>query len=365
MRQASATPAVSLSEIAGAVGGRQVGPEASIRGVSSLDEADRGDLVYVDGDRYHEAARASRAAAFLVSQEIAGLERPQLVVPDPRLAFVRVVEGFFTRPRRPRGIAAQIVRGADVAIGPEASIWPFVTLGNRVTLGARVTLYPGVFVGDDTTIGDDSTLYPSVTVREGSVIGRRVIIHSGAVIGSDGFGYVPDEGRHHKIPQLGIVVIEDDVELGANVTVDRAAFGRTVVGRGTKVDNLVHIAHNVTIGPHSILVAQVGISGSTRLGSHVVVGGQAGLVDHIEIGDRAMIGAQAGVIRDVGEGQIVVGTPAAPHDIGLRAHALLLRLPELRQQLRELTTRVRALETPSPPPRKTPRSRKPPAPRGE
>ena len=358
MRKASAAPAGPLSDIAAAVGGRQVGAETSILGVSSLDEADEGDLAYVDGDRFIEAARASRASAFLVDQEIAGIERPQVVVPDPRLAFVRVVERFFTRPRRPRGIAAQVVRGADVRIGHDASIWPFVTLGNRVTLGARVTLYPGVFIGDDAAVGDDSILHPNVTVREGSLIGQRVIIHSGAVIGSDGFGYVQHEGRHHKIPQLGIVVVEDEVELGANVTVDRATFGRTVIGRGTKIDNLVHIGHNCTIGPHSILVAQAGIAGSTRLGSYVVVGGQAGLVDHIEIGDRAMIGAQAGVVRNVPEGQIVIGTPAAPHDVGLRAHALLLRLPELRQQLRELTARVRALESPpAPAPKTRPRRR--------
>jgi UDP-3-O-[3-hydroxymyristoyl] glucosamine N-acyltransferase len=358
MRRPSAAAGVPLSDIAAAVGGRQIGAETGILGVSSLDEANAGELAYVENDRFIEAARASRASALLVGQEIGEIGRPQIVVSEPRLAFLRVVEQFFTTPRRPRGIAADVARGADVRIGPDASIWPFVTLGNRVTLGARVTLYPGVFVGDDAAIGDDAILYPNVTVREGVVIGERVVIHSGAVIGSDGFGYVPHDGRHHKIPQLGIVVVEDDVELGANVTVDRATFGRTVVGRGTKVDNLVHIGHNVTIGPHSILVAQVGISGSTRLGSHVVVGGQAGLVDHIEVGDRAMIGAQAGVVRNVAEGQIVVGTPAAPHDVGLRAHALLLRLPELRQQVRELAARVRALEARQESAGKTPRRRK-------
>ena len=255
-------------------------------------------------------------------------------------------------PRIPRGIAAEVVRGADVEIGPDASIWPFVTLGHRVKLGARVTLYPGVFVGDDTTIGDDSILYPNVTVREGCVIGRRVVIHGGAVVGSDGFGYVTHEGRHHKIPQLGRVVIEDDVELGANVTVDRATFGQTLIGRGTKVDNLVHIGHNVTIGPHSLLVAQVGIAGSTRLGSHVVVGGQAGLTEHLEIGDGAMIAAQAGVTRNLAEGEIVSGTPAGPHTAPLRAHVLFPRLPELRQQLRDLARRVRDLESKTPPARK-------------
>ena len=358
MRPPSAPRAVPLSAIAAAVDGRLVGAEAMIGGVSSLDEAGAGDLAYVDGDRFIEAARASRASAFVVGDAIAEIPRPQVVVANPRYAFVRVVERFFTSPRRPRGIAAEVMRGVDVEIGPDASIWPFVTLGDRVRLGARVTLYPGVFVGDDAVVGDDSILHPNVTVREGCVIGRRVLIHSGAVLGSDGFGYVQHEGRHHKLPQLGGVVIEDDVELGANVTVDRATFGRTVIGRGTKVDNLVQIGHNVTIGPHSILVAQVGIAGSTRLGSHVVVGGQAGLADHLEIGDRVMIAAQAGVIRNVTEGQIVSGAPAVPHDVSLRTQALLMRLPQLRQQLRELAERVRVLESRPAPARKPPRRRK-------
>ena len=358
MNPASAPRAVPLDEIAAAVGGRRIGAEVTISGVSSLTEGGPGDLAYVDGDRLAEVARASRASALLVSEEMADVAA-QVVVANPRFAFVRVVERFFTDPRVPRGIAAEVIRGADVEIGPDASIWPFVTLGDRARLGARVTLYPGVFVGHDATIGDDTVLYPNVTVREGCGIGRRVIIHSGAVVGSDGFGYAQHEGRHHKIPQLGGVVIEDDVELGANVTVDRATFGRTVIGRGTKVDNLVHVGHNVTVGPHSILVAQVGIAGSTRLGSHVMVGGQAGLAEHLEIGDRAMIGAQAGVVRSIPEGQVVAGTPAAPLDVALRAHALLLRLPELRQQLRDLTARVHALESrpaPAPQPRRRRRS---------
>ncbi len=358
MRSPSAAPAVPLSEIAAAVGGRMVGAETTIASVSSLDEARAGDLAYVDGDRFIQAARASQASAFLVGRPIPEISRPQVVVADPRYAFVCIVERFFTSRRRPRGIASEVVRGADVEIGPDVSIWPSVTLGDRVKLGARVTLYPGVFVGDDAVVGDDSILYPNVTVREGCVVGRRVIIHSGAVLGSDGFGYVQHEGRHHKIPQLGGVLVEDDVELGANVTVDRAAFGRTVIGRGTKVDNLVQIGHNVTIGPDSILVAQVGIAGSTRLGSHVVVGGQAGLADHLQIGDRVMIAAQAGVSRSLTDGQVVSGTPAMAHDLSLRVHALIQRLPELRQQLRELAERVRALESRPGSPRKAPRRRK-------
>jgi UDP-3-O-[3-hydroxymyristoyl] glucosamine N-acyltransferase len=217
-------------------------------------------------------------------------------------------------------------------------------LGDRVRIGARVTLYPGVFIGSHSVVGDDCLLYPNVVVREGCTLGSRVIIHSGTVIGSDGFGYVQHEGRHVKIPQLGGVIVEDDVELGANVAVDRATFGQTVVKRGTKVDNLVQIAHNVTVGEHTILVAQVGIAGSTSIGHHVMIGGQAGLADHIRVGDSVMIAARSGVNRNV-ESQVVVGgAPVMPYEVFLKSHALIARLPELRQQLRELKERVRVLE---------------------
>jgi len=250
-----------------------------------------------------------------------------------------------------------VTLGADVVIGPEPSIWPFVTLGNRVRLGARVTLYPGVFVGDEAVIGDDTVLHPNVTVRERCSLGARVIVHSGAVIGSDGFGYVQQDGRHHKVPQRGTVVIEDDVELGANVAIDRATFGRTLVRRGTKVDNLVQIAHNVEIGEHSVLAGQAGISGSTRIGSYVMVGGQAGFADHLEVGDGAMVAAQAGVFRDVPSGTLVAGSPALPRDQAGPIHGALLRLPELRRQLLRLEQRVKELEARAEAPPKPRRSR--------
>jgi UDP-3-O-[3-hydroxymyristoyl] glucosamine N-acyltransferase len=337
---------MTLGELARAVGGQVTGSAHTvISGVSSLEEARPGDLAYVEGDRFLKAAQDSKAAAFVVAHPLAGLSRPQLAAANPKYVFARLVQQFFTAPYKARGIAQQVSQGTGVRIGPDASIWPFVTLGDRVTIGARVTLYPGVFIGDDSVVGDDCLLYPNVTVREGCTIGKRVIIHSGTVIGSDGFGYVQHEGRHHKIPQIGTVVIEDDVELGANVTVDRATFGRTLIKRGTKVDNLVQVAHNVTVGEHNILVAQVGIAGSTTLGSHVIVGGQAGLSDHIEVGDRVMIAARSGVTRSLTGGQIVSGAPAMPHEISIKAQAVVPRLPELRQQVRDLEHRVRELES--------------------
>jgi UDP-3-O-[3-hydroxymyristoyl] glucosamine N-acyltransferase len=336
----------ALRDIARAVEGQLIGPpDLAVTGVSSLAEAREGDLSYIEHDRHLPAAVRSRAAAFVVSRELTDLTRPQIVAADAKYAFAKIVQQFFTTPYTARGIAADVARGEDVQVGADVSIWPFVTLGDHVRIGARVTLYPGVFIGHDSVIGDDSVLYPNVTVGEQCSIGRRVIIHSGTVIGSDGFGYVQHGGRHHKIPQMGSVVIEDDVELGANVSVDRATFGHTLIKRGTKVDNLVQIAHNVTIGEHTILVAQVGIAGSTTIGSEVIIGGQAGLADHLEIGDRVIIAARAGVNRSLTGGQIVSGAPAIPHEMSIKAQAVIPRLPELRLHVRALEQRVTALET--------------------
>jgi UDP-3-O-[3-hydroxymyristoyl] glucosamine N-acyltransferase len=336
---------IGLTKIAEAVSGQVHGAgETIVCGVSSLADAEPHDLTYVASERFVNEAAGSRAGAFVVGRLIPVLKRPQIIVENPSYAFACIAERFFTMPVRPRGMSPELVCGENITFGPDASVWPFVTLGDRVKIGARVTIYPGVFVGDDATLGDDVVLYPNVIVRERCVIGNRVVIHSGTVIGSDGFGYVQHEGRHQKVPQLGVVVLEDDVELGANVTVDRATFGRTLIKRGTKVDNLVQIAHNVCIGEHSIIVAQVGIAGSTMLGHHVMVGGQAGLSDHLQVGDRVMIAARAGVNRHLMPDQTVSGAPAMPHDISVKAQAIIPLLPELRRQVRDLEQRVRNLE---------------------
>lgn len=338
---------IPLGRIARAIKAEVVGDAGAIKvaGVSSLEEAGPKDLAYVAAERFVKAAFQSRAAAFVVGRRIPKLNRVQLVVANPRYAFACIVQQFFTPPYRARGVAEWVVRGKDVHVGSGVSIYPFVTLGDRVRIGARVTLHPGVFIGDDCEVGDDAVLHPNVTVRERCRIGRRVIIHSGTVVGSDGFGYVQHEGRHHKIPQVGTVIVEDDVELGANVTVDRATFGRTVVKRGTKVDNLVQIAHNVLIGEDCILAGQVGIAGSTALGHHVMVGGQAGVADHLTIGDGVMIAARSGVMGHLEAGQIVSGSPAMPHKVSVKAFAVIPRLPELRQRIRDLECRLQALES--------------------
>lgn len=336
---------ISLAQIHDVVGGELVGsPETTVTSLAGFEEAGPHDLSFVTGDRMLKAGGLIASGALLTHRRLSEITTPHIVVANPTLAFARIANTFFCPVSPSRGIAATIVRGVDTHVGSDVSIWPGVTLGDRVTIGARVTLYPGVFVGNDTTIGDDSLLYPNVVVREGCTIGARVIIHSGTVVGSDGFGYVQDQGRHYKIPQLGGVTIEDDVELGANVTVDRATLGQTVIKQGTKVDNLVQIAHNVTIGAHSILVSQVGIAGSTRVGHHVMIGGQAGLADHLVIGDQVMIAARAGVNRNLEPNQIVSGAPVMPHEVWVKAQAVIPRLPELRQSVRSLDERMKQLE---------------------
>lgn len=335
-----------LAQVHQLVGGELHGDgTTTITTLAGLTEATAEALAFVANDKALKLAAGITAGALLVHRHLSELPIPQIVVPNPQLAFAQVAQRFFVPAYVPRGTAPDLTRGGQVIIGPDVSIWPFVTLGDRVTIGARVTLYPGVFVGADSTIGDDSVLYPNVVIREGSAIGARVIIHSGTVVGSDGFGYVQHQGKHVKIPQLGGVTIEDDVELGANVTIDRATLGETIIQTGTKVDNLVQIAHNVTIGAHSIIVAQVGIAGSTTIGRHVMIGGQAGLADHISIGDQVMIAARAGVNRSLEPNQIVSGAPVMPHETWMKAQAVIPRLPELRQLVRNLEQRVAILES--------------------
>jgi UDP-3-O-[3-hydroxymyristoyl] glucosamine N-acyltransferase len=350
---------ITLAHIHEVVGGTVHGDNRTqISDLTSLSEATPTALSFITSDKMAKAAATIRVAALLVHRHQPDLAAPQIVVDNPMLAVARVAQTFFVRTSPPRGLAEQVMQGSDVRIGEDPSIWPFVTLGDRVTIGNRVTLYPGVFVGADSMIGDDCVLYPNVVVREGCSLGARVIVHSGTVIGADGFGYVQHQGRHHKIPQLGGVAIEDDVELGANVTIDRATFGRTLVKQGTKVDNLVQIAHNVTVGEHCILVAQVGIAGSTTIGRHVMIGGQAGLAPHLTIGDQVMIAAKAGVNRSVESNQEVGGIPAMPREKAMRIQGTIFQLPELKQLVRDLEQRVAELETQArPPSRRTSRSK--------
>ena len=343
-----------LAELAHAIDAQLHGPaDLRIRGVNGLAQAAPGDLALLSGHRMMDEAVQSKASAFIVPQYYPDLNGAQLVSAQPHFDFVRLITRFFTKTVSPKGIARNVVKGTGVCLGRDVSIGPFVTIGHRTTIGDRVTIYPGVFLGDGVTINDDTVLHPNVSILDGCRIGSRVIIHAGTVIGSDGFGYLQHEGRHHKIPQRGIVVIEDDVEIGANVTIDRATFGHTHVKQGTKIDNLVQIAHNVTIGEHGIIVAQVGIAGSTKLGKRVMIGGQAGLIDHLTVGDQAMIAAGAGIEKNVESGSRMSGRPAMQSTAFFRTHVLVQQLPELKKQVSNLEKRLAAMEEKKPRTRKT------------
>ena len=336
---------IPLIDLAKTVQATISGPEnILISGLSHLEGASTNDLSFVINPQFYEAARQSRAAAFLTKDHIPGDPRPQIITPNPLMAMATLAQRFFLPPLPARGIHSTAVTGQDVRIGPEVSIGPLVTINDRAQIGARVTIYAGVHIEEDAVIGDDCILYPQVSVLANCVLGNRVILHCGTVIGSDGFGYVQDQGQHHKIPQTGNVIIEDDVEIGANVTVDRATFGSTRIGPGTKVDNQVQIAHNVVIGAHCIIVAQVGIAGSTTLGDHVVVGGQAGFSGHLTVGDQVTIASRTGVTKNIKSGQIVGGFPAVDHNLWRKSQVLQYQLPDMRKELRKLQKEVEDLK---------------------
>ncbi len=326
----------TLGELASLLGGELKGPaDLLIRGIAALDDAGPQEISFISEERYLRLADRSQAGAFIVAPAWANLARPMIVVPQPYLAYAQVATLFAPPRRRWPGVSHQAYLGRAVELGEEVSIAPLVFIGDGVRLGDRVTIMAGCVIGDDVQIGADTLLHPSVTILEGCRLGQRVIIHSGTVIGSDGYGFVPTPEGNFKIPQLGTVVIEDEVEIGANCAIDRGALGETRLKRGVKVDNLVQIAHNVVVGEHSLLVAQAGISGSSKLGKRVVLAGQAGVAGHLELGDGVQAGAQAGVSHSLAPGQVVLGSPAWPRMEFARSMALLHRLPEIYQRLQQ------------------------------
>ena len=336
---------MTITELAAKLGAELIGPgDTEIRGVAGIREAREGDITYLSDKKHRNDLNACRASAVIITEDMQGVNIPALVVKNPRYAFALALGIFYGRPYVPGGISDRAVIGKDVVLGTEPTIHPYAVVADGAIIGSRVTLYPGVYIGGGSIIGDDAVLYPNVSIREGVSLGCRVIIHSGTVIGSDGFGFVTDGGRHHKIPQVGGVIIEDDVEIGANCTIDRATLGNTVIRKGTKLDNLVHVAHNVTIGEHCILTGQVGIAGSTSLGNYVVIGGQSAISDHLTIGDRVMIGGGSGVSRSVEPGQAIAGYPAVPLREWLKAQVALSKLPELKKLVTQLQERIETLE---------------------
>ena len=335
----------TLIELARLVNGVCRGPEdLKIRGLAAIDHAGPQDISFVARAKFVKQIAASRAGAFIVSPDLENVPRPLIVTANPYLAYAKIAQVFAPPQRRWPGISNQACLGANCTLGKDVSIGPFVSIGDNVSLGDRANLFPGVVLGEGVIVGADTTLYANVTVYDKCVLGNHVIIHSGTVIGADGFGFAPDGATFCKIPQLGTVVIEDDVEIGANCTIDRGALGETRICRGVKIDNLVMVAHNVVIGENSIIVAQVGISGSTQVGRNVMLAGQVGLVGHINIGDGVQVGAQSGVTNSVPAGQVIMGSPSLPLSDYKRMKAVQKKLPELYDRLKALEKQIAALQ---------------------
>ncbi|MGB9699044.1 MAG: UDP-3-O-(3-hydroxymyristoyl)glucosamine N-acyltransferase [Thermodesulfobacteriota bacterium] len=336
---------ITLGELATLVGGSLDGdPDMEIFGIASLEEAHEGEISFLAEMKNISRLEKTLASAIIAPCQLPPFPKPVIRTPNPYLAFVKVQAFFSYQPYSPLGIDSRACIGRGAEIGKDVSIYPYVYIGEESKIGDRVVLYPGVYIGPKVQVGEDSILYPNVVVMERCLIGRRVIIHAGTIIGSDGFGFIQEGNRHLKIPQVGIVQVDDDVEIGANCTIDRATMGKTWIKRGVKTDNLVHVAHNVVVGEDTLLVAQVGIAGSTKIGNRVALGGQVGVVGHINIGDDVKVGAQSGVAQDVPAGQIVSGTPAIPHRDWLRAQAIFSKLPEMKRTLSALEKRIVDLE---------------------
>jgi UDP-3-O-[3-hydroxymyristoyl] glucosamine N-acyltransferase len=337
----------TLKELAKLVDGEVIGDGSIvITGVAGIKEAREGDITFLANPKYFSLADKTNASAIITSPDVKAISKPTIRTDNPSLAFTKIISLIAPHEAaHPKGIHSSAILGKNVSLGKDVAIGPYAVIEDDVSIGDRAIIYSGCFIGRKTRIGNDTLIYPNVSIRESITIGSRVIIHCGTVIGSDGFGFVTVEGIHHKIPQVGTVEIGDDVEIGANVTIDRARFDKTIIGSGTKIDNLVQIAHNVVIGENSIIVAQVGISGSTTIGKNVTLAGQVGVVGHIDIGDNAVVMAQSGVSKSVPAGTFVWGYPAKPHDIAKRINACVHNLPRLYEHVAELKKKIEELES--------------------
>ena len=324
----------TTAEIAKLLAGEVLGDaNATLTGFATADAAKPGDLTFAETDEFFTAAENSAATAIIAGKNAVSTKKILIRVANPRIAFAKALAVFFPEPKFAAGIHPSAVVAASAQIDPTAHIGPHCVIGERVKVERNVVLQSGNSIGADSVLGEETNLFPNVTIYPRTQIGKRVRIHAGAAIGADGFGYVLDGGQHRKIPQIGNVIIGDDVELGANVTVDRGALGSTVIGKGTKVDNLVQIAHNVQIGEHCILIAQSGIAGSSKLGSYVILAGQAGIGGHLKIGNQAIVGAQSGVMTDIPDGGKWLGAPAQPDKDFKRQVIALRHLPDLLKKI--------------------------------
>src|SRR6185503_3246111 len=336
---------LTITQIANQVCGEVIGDGATkITGFAPADAAKAGDLTFAEKESYFAAAEQSAASAILVSGPFTSDRKPLIRVGNARVAMARLLPIFFPPEQPGSGIHATAVIDPSAQINPTAHVGPYCVVGPGVRIGARTVLMGGNHVSRDCQLGDDVTLFPNVLLYARTQVGHRVTIHGGTVIGSDGYGYVFDEGRHRKVLQVGTVVIHDDVEIGANAAIDRAALGSTVIGKGTKIDNLVHIAHNVTMGNHCLIMGQVGFAGSTRLGDYCVIASQSGIAGHLSLGRQSTVGAKSGVMRDIPDGGTVLGIPACPDKQAKRQMIAIQKLPDMMHRLRALEQEVEQLK---------------------
>ena len=341
----------TAAEIARLVQGEVQGDgSVELTGFAAADSSRPGDLTFAENESYFARAEESAASAILVGDSLTSGKKVLIRVANARIAFAKVLPLFFPLPKFAPGSHPSAVVAASAQIDSTAHIGPHCVVGERVRIGPRTVLEGGNHLGADCQLGEDVHLFPGVILYGRTEVGHRVSIHAGTVVGSDGFGYVFDQGIHRKVQQIGNVLIQDDVEIGANVTIDRGALGSTIIGKGAKIDNLVQIAHNVVVGEHCIIVSQVGIAGSTKLGNYVTLAGQVGLAGHLTVGHQATVAAQAGVMNSIPDGEKWFGSPARPDRQMKRIFIAMERLPELLQRVTELEKR---LQVPPPPARRS------------
>ena len=335
----------SLQELAEYLGGRVIGDSALVvNGLAPLDAAAPDKITFLANPKYASKVADTKAGAVLMAPGGEAYGRNVIEVANPYLCFAKLLTLFYTQPHPALGVMPEAVVGTGVTIGEGVSIYPGAVVGNNVVIGDRAVIYPGAVIYDGVTIGEDSVIHANAVVRERCRLGKRCKLQPGAVVGSDGFGYAPDGSSYYPIPQIGVVVLEDDVEIGANATVDRAALEVTLIKRGTKLDNLVQVAHNCQIGEDCMIVSQVGIAGSSKIGNHVTLAGQVGVVGHVTIGDNVIVGAQGGVPGSLAGNAYYSGSPAMPHKEWLRVMGVMPKLPEMRKKMNELEKKIAELE---------------------
>ncbi len=335
----------TIEELARLTGAEVVGDlSLKIKGLAPLDKACAGDITFLANKRYLRAAESSAAAAIICTEPLSRSDKTYLVCSNPYLAFAQVLTHLHAQKPEAKGVSAHAVVADSANIGADVTIAAGVVIGERVTIGSGTIVYPNVVIYADVEIGADCILHAGALVREGSILGKRVILQPGAVIGSDGFGFAPDGEEYYKIPQVGYVILEDDVEIGANTCVDRATMGQTVIGRGCKLDNLIQIGHNVNVGVHTVMAAQAGISGSSKVGRHCTFGGQTAMAGHIKTGDNLIVGARGALSGNTKGNQVVSGVPAFAHREWLKAAKTFQHLPRMRRELTEMRQKIEQLE---------------------